>query len=151
MMTTPRIITITTDFGMADGYAGAISGVIMGIAPTVRLVTITHDIPPQDRLHAQLTLDVAVPCFPALTIHLVVVDPGVGTARRPIAAQCGDQFFVGPDNGVLTSFLSNPHQRVVELLNPLYRREPLSATFHGRDIFAPAAAYLASGIPHASA
>lgn len=146
-MTIGRIVTVTTDFGTVDGYAGAMTGVMLGIAEDLRVVAITHALGPQDITGAQLALEQAVTCFPALTVHLVVVDPGVGGPRRALAARCGDQFFVAPDNGVLSAFLMAPHRQVVAIENPRYRRDPVAPTFHGRDVFAPAAAYLASGIP----
>ncbi len=140
------IVTLTTDFGTADGYVGALKGVILSIAPQARLVDITHQVSPQAVRHAAHTLVTAVPCFPAGSVHLVVVDPGVGGGRRAMALATPQALFVGPDNGLFTPFLG---QRLVcvELNDPAYHRSPVSQTFHGRDIFAPAAAHLANGVP----
>lgn len=138
------IVTLTTDFGTGDGYVGAMKGVILRLAPHVTLVDISHDVPRQDVRHCARVLATATPYFPSETIHVAVVDPGVGTSRRGIAlrAPCGT--FVGPDNGVFTPFL---RERIacVALTNPATQLHPVSATFHGRDIFAPVAAHLANG------
>lgn len=142
-----RLLTLTTDFGTQDAYVAAMKGVILGIQPTVRMVDITHEVTPQDVMEAAYVLRGAVPFFPPETIHLVVVDPGVGTDRRPVALRHEEQWFVGPDNGLFTLLLdgSAPDELVV-LDRPAYWRTPeLSATFHGRDLFAPVAAHLASG------
>jgi S-adenosylmethionine hydrolase len=139
-----KIITLTTDFGTADGYVGAMKGVILSLAPDVTLVDISHDVPPQDVRHAACLLATAAPYFPTGTVHVAVIDPGVGSARRGIALQTLRATFVGPDNGLFTPFA---RQRVacVALTNPATHRYPVSATFHGRDIFAPVAAHLANG------
>jgi len=143
-----RIVTLTTDFGLEDAYVAAMKGVILGLAPDVVLVDVSHQVPPQDVFHAALLLESILPYFPAHTIHLLVVDPGVGTERRAIAAQTSQGFFVAPDNGVLTPALLAPGEKtVVHLTKPRYFRQPVSATFHGRDIFAPAAGHLARGVP----
>ncbi|MDK2980957.1 MAG: hypothetical protein PWQ55_1304 [Chloroflexota bacterium] len=145
-------ITLTTDFTEHDGYVGVMKGVIAGIAPQARVIDLSHTVAPQDVFQAALLLGRSLPYFPAGTVHVVVVDPGVGTARRGIAAQLGAQFFVGPDNGLLTL----PYQqaqaagqpvRIHALENPDYRLAQVSRTFHGRDIFAPAGAHLAAGVP----
>ncbi len=146
------IITLMTDFGMRDGFVGVMKGVIWGIAPEARIADLTHLISPQDILQAGVVLDRAAPYFPSGTIHIVVVDPGVGTARRPIAAQVGEQRYVGPDNGTLTMLLARAQRQnwkveIVELNQPKYWRDEISASFHGRDIFAPVAAHLAAGVP----
>jgi len=140
------IITLTTDFGSADGYVGAIKGVILSLAPGVTLVDITHAVPPQDVRFGAHVLSMAAPYFPAGTIHLAVVDPGVGSARRGLALRTAWATFVGPDNGLFTPFLD---QRVAckALTNAAMHRRPVSPTFHGRDIFAPVAAHLAMGRP----
>ena len=138
-----RIITLTTDFGTADGYVGEIKGVLLSLAPGADVVVITHAIPPQDVDRGRLTLARVWRRFPHGTIHLVVVDPGVGSSRAALALQSDGRFLVGPDNGVLSPALLVAGARAVEL--PLPSRS--SATFHGRDVFAPAAAALARGEP----
>src|SRR5207247_1569788 len=141
------VIALLTDFGTRDHYAGTMKGVMLGICPDVTLVDISHDLPPQDVLGAALELAATYRYFPAGTIFLVVVDPGVGSARRGIAAEAGDYKFVAPDNGVLTGVLDeHPPKRVVELTERKYARPTVSRTFEGRDRFAPAAAWLAKGI-----
>lgn len=141
------LIALLTDFGSADHYAGTMKGVMMGICPDAVLVDITHDIAPHDVLGATLQLGASYRYFPAGTIFLVVVDPGVGSARRGLAAESGDYRFVAPDNGVLTSvFRDTAPKRVVELTERRYARPTVSRTFEGRDRFAPAAAWLAKGI-----
>lgn len=123
-------------------------GVILGINPDVRIVDISHDIAPQDVMEGAFVVRDAAYHFPADTIHVIVVDPGVGTARRPVALRCRKQFFVGPDNGILPLLLDGtPPERCVELDDPSYwRSADVSTTFHGRDIFAPAAAHLSAGV-----
>lgn len=141
------LVTLTTDFGMADGYVGTMKGVILGIAPDARLVDLSHEIAPQDVRQAAYVLYTAYPFFPPHTVHLVVVDPGVGSARRPIALRTPAGYFVGPDNGVFSYVMARePVEAVVELANPRYRLPQISHTFHGRDVFAPAAAHLAAGV-----
>jgi S-adenosylmethionine hydrolase len=142
------IITITTDFGTADGYVGTMEGVILDIVPAARLVDISHEIAPQDVREAAYILYSVYPFFPSHTVHLVVVDPGVGSARRPIALRTSAGTFVGPDNGVFSYVMAcEPVEAVVELADPRYRLPQISYTFHGRDIFSPAAAHLAAGVP----
>ncbi|NJL58241.1 SAM-dependent chlorinase/fluorinase, partial [bacterium] len=141
-------IALLTDFGLNDVYVGVMKGVIAGINPQARLLDITHAIPPQDVRQGALSLLDAYPYFPAGTIFLVVIDPGVGTARQPIAVQAGGYRFVAPDNGVLSYALATfDTLQVAALNNPDYRLPNVSQTFHGRDIFAPAAAHLAAGVP----
>jgi S-adenosyl-L-methionine hydrolase (adenosine-forming) len=140
------IVTLTTDFGTRDAYVGAMKGVVCRILPTVRLVDITHEIPPQKVVEAALLLESAYPWFPAGTVHLVVVDPGVGTARRALAIEVGEQCFLGPDNGVLSAPLREPGARVHEISPGAYSLPERSDTFHGRDVFAPAAGHLAAGL-----
>jgi S-adenosylmethionine hydrolase len=138
------IITLTTDFGQADGYAGAMKGIILGICPEAVVVDISHEIRPQAVRQAAYVLSTVTPHFPpgAGTVHLVVVDPGVGSDRRPIAVRSGRATYVAPDNGVLSLALAvDPPQMAVQL----HAAQPISATFHGRDLFAPAAARLACG------
>ena len=135
------IITLLTDFGTADGYVGEMKGVLLSRAPDAELVDITHDIPPQDVEHARLTLARVWRRFPPGTVHLVVVDPGVGSSRAALAVASDERFLVGPDNGVLSPALLAAGARAVALPLP----PNASATFHGRDVFAPAAAALALG------
>lgn len=141
------IVTITTDFGTQDGYVPAMKGTMLSIAPSARLVDVTHEVDPQDVMESAFVLMSAQPFFPEGTVHLVVVDPGVGTDRRAVALRHGDHWYVGPDNGVFPLVLDgNTPDAMVELTNPDTWRTPTpSATFHGRDIFAPAAAHLAAG------
>lgn len=141
-------ITILTDFGTADGYVAAMKGVIAGIAPDVAIDDAAHDIPAGDVEAAAFALSRYWHLYPAGAVHLVVVDPGVGSARRAIAARVHGRLFVAPDNGVLTRVLDEAAaDRIVSIENPAYIRDTVSATFHGRDIFAPAAAHLARGTP----
>ncbi|MFQ5673461.1 MAG: S-adenosyl-l-methionine hydroxide adenosyltransferase family protein [Nitrospinales bacterium] len=141
------IITLTTDFGLDDPFVGIMKGVILRIAPTAELVDITHRIEPQNVRQAAYTLQSAFSWFPENTVHLVVVDPGVGGGRRALAAKTGGHRFVAPDNGALTPILDADAGRVYELTQSKYFLHPVSATFHGRDVFAPAAAWLARGTP----
>ena len=146
-MSNTRIITLITDFGEASGYVGVMKGVILSINPDCRIIDITHHIPPHDREEAAFVLKTAHPFFPQDTIHLVVVDPGVGSTRKPIIVESSQSWFVGPDNGVFSFiFLEDQQTRVWEITNDRYFLSPVSPTFHGRDIFAPIAAYLSSGV-----
>ena len=122
-------------------------GVILSICPSARLVDLTHDLPPQDILAGALALEAAMPFFPPGSVHLAVVDPGVGTPRRALAVRADGRYLVGPDNGLLTLALGPGGWSAVSLTAPEYRLPSVSRTFHGRDIFAPAAAYLAAGVP----
>src|SRR5690606_695620 len=139
----PAIVTLLTDFGTADTYVAQMKGVMLGIDPTLRLVDLTHDIPPQDILEGAFQLATAVEAFPPGTVHLAVVDPGVGTERRTIAVRTRQAVFVAPDNGVLSFVLTSGVEEARELVNPRLHREAVTATFHGRDIFAPSAAAFA--------
>jgi S-adenosylmethionine hydrolase len=142
------IISITTDFGDKDGYVGTMKGVMAGIAPGIPFVDITQTISPQNVAEAAYVLWTAVPYFPSDAVHLVVVDPGVGTQRLAIAARSKMGYMVGPDNGVFSYIWAiAPSDTIVSLENPRYRLSGVSSTFHGRDIFSPAAAYLAAGVP----
>ncbi len=142
-----RIITLTTDFGLGDGYVGTMKGVMLNILPQACLVDITHEIAPQDVRQTAYVLYTAYRFFPPQAIHLIVVDPGVGSARRPIAVRLSHGTFVGPDNGVFSYVMVDESvEAVVELVNSHYRLPSVSQTFHGRDIFAPAAAHLAAGV-----
>lgn len=147
-----RIITLTTDFGLKDGNVGVMKGVIYGINPAVQVVDISHNISPQNILEASLVLRRSAPYFPADTIHIVVVDPGVGTARRPLAARIGPYYYVGPDNGVVSMLLEEAERRAwekvfVEANKPAFWLAEVSNVFHGRDIFAPLGAHLSQGVP----
>jgi len=140
------VIALISDFGTRDHYAGTMKGVILNICPDATLVDITHEVPAHDVLDGSLQLAGAARYFPAGTIFLAVVDPGVGSARRGIAAEAGDYRFVAPDNGVLTSVLREwAPKKIVELTDRRYARPTVSRTFEGRDRFAPAAAWLAKG------
>ncbi|HBY95291.1 MAG TPA: hypothetical protein DEP84_15285, partial [Chloroflexi bacterium] len=142
------LIVLTTDFGTADIYVGVMKGVIAGIAPTARVVDLTHEIRPQDVRHGAYSLSIAVPYFPPGTIFVTVVDPGVGSARRPVAIRTGGYIFVAPDNGVLSLVLREaPADAAVILAERRYQLPQISITFHGRDVFAPAGAHLAAGVP----
>jgi hypothetical protein len=140
------VIALLTDFGTVDHYAGTMKGVMLGICPDVTLVDISHDIPAHDVMAGALELAAAYKYFPAGTIFVVVVDPGVGSTRRGLAADTGDYRFVAPDNGVLSLALrESPAKKMVELTERRYARPTVSRTFEGRDRFAPAAAWLAKG------
>ncbi len=141
------IVALLSDFGTSDHYAGTMKGVVLGVCPEVTLVDVTHDLPPHDVMAGALELSACYRYFPAGTIFLVVVDPGVGSARRGLAAEAGDYRFVAPDNGVLTAvFKETAPRRVVELTERKYARPSVSRTFEGRDRFAPAAGWLARGV-----
>lgn len=140
------VVTLTTDFGEADAYVASMKGVLLSLCPRARVVDVTHALDPGDLLGAALVLGEARRWFPPRTVHVVVVDPGVGTDRRALAARAGGQYFVGPDNGVLAPVLAaDPGASIRSLESPAFRLPALSATFHGRDLFAPAAARLAAG------
>ena len=141
------LITLTTDFGYRDPFVGIMKGVIVGINGNARVIDLSHNIPPQDIMAGALMLRHSVPYFPAGTIHVAVIDPSVGSARRPLLIECDGNYFVGPDNGVLSLALEGQQpQRIIHLSNATYHLQPVSATFHGRDIFAPVAAYLSLGV-----
>jgi S-adenosylmethionine hydrolase len=140
------IITLTTDFGSADGYVGAMKGVILGIAPNVRLVDLSHEIAAQDVRGAEYVLGRAAAFFPAGTVHLAVVDPGVGSRRRPLLITTPQAIYVGPDNGLFTFALDEAQAAVFELDQPEFWLPNISRTFHGRDIFAPVAAHVTCGV-----
>ena len=157
------IITLTTDFGLADAYVAAMKGVILGINPEAKLIDICHSVKPQNISQAAFVLSTAYQFFPERTIHVVVVDPGVGTERRAIILRTPLADFVAPDNGVLSYVIQQssaktldfnrrqielvPELEAVVITNPEFWRSPVSATFHGRDIFAPVAARLSLGSP----
>lgn len=140
-------VVLMTDFGLRDSYVGQLRGVLLGLNPQLQIIDLTHAIPPQDVLLGAITLADSLEAFTPGTIFLTVVDPGVGSDRRMLAAEIGDWKFVAPDNGLLTGVLRNyPIHRAFTLENPRYRREKVSGTFHGRDIFAPAAAHWSLGV-----
>lgn len=141
-----NIITLTTDFGLADAFVGAMKGVILARAPRATIVDLTHGVAPGDLRAGAFALLTGCRCFPKGTVHVAVVDPGVGSARRAIAVRTRDYWFVGPDNGVLSWALARETVRSVRLIaNARLWRRPVSRTFHGRDVFAPVAAHLARG------
>jgi S-adenosylmethionine hydrolase len=139
------VVALLTDFGMADGYVGVMKGVIAGIIPNVQLIDITHEVPPQRIATGARILANSYRYFPAQTVFICVVDPGVGSSRGAIALHAGEWFFVGPDNGLFSAILAEETiHSVVELSNPAYHLPAVSSTFHGRDVFAPGAAHLAA-------
>ncbi len=156
------LLVFTTDFGLSDSYAGVMKGVALSINPKAEMVDLTHQIAPQDLAQAAFVLATSYRYFPSYAVHVVVVDPGVGTERRPVAVVTPHGWFVGPDNGVFTDVLSDyterapqtpglaplpPEVSAVHLTNSKYWRHPVSNTFHGRDIFAPVGAHLSLGTP----
>ena len=146
------VLSITTDFGITNGFVGVMKGVIYGIAPDAKIVDISQLISAQNVLEGAYAMWRAVPFFPPESVHVGVVDPGVGTTRRPIGARLGDQFFIAPDNGLLTPLILDAERdgkkvEFVHLDNPKYWLPRVSNTFHGRDIFAPTGAHLAAGVP----
>lgn len=143
----PKLITLITDFGTQDPFVGIMKGVIFSINPDARVVDLTHGIPPQNLAAGAITLRYSAQYFPRGTIHVAVVDPGVGTQRRPLLIESEGSFFIGPDNGILSLALEGKELRqMIDLSNDIYHLKPTSRTFHGRDIFAPVAAYLSLGI-----
>lgn len=165
----PAIITLTTDFGTTDAYVAAMKGVILSINPGATVIDVCHSIKPQNIFEAAFIISTAYHCFPKGTIHIVVVDPGVGSKRKAIIIKTQSAFFLAPDNGVLSYIIAETNStpidespdiglklrpqklgseiNAVAITNPRYWRHPVSPTFHGRDIFAPVAAYLSLGIP----
>jgi len=141
------VITLLTDFGTVDYFVGAVKGAILSVNPSAVIADITHEIPPQDIESAAFTLLASYTTFPEGTIHLAVVDPGVGSSRRPIIVSAGGQFFVGPDNGLFTYIYNRePSHQTFHVTAEKYFRPSPSSTFHGRDIFAPVAAALSNGV-----
>lgn len=141
------IVTLTTDFGLRDPFVASMKAVILSIQRKARLVDLSHELPPHRVLPAALFLKEACPRFPAGTIHVAVVDPGVGGPRRPLVAKAGGQLYVGPDNGIFgLVFQKTPLEGAWQISNPKYLLPKISRTFHGRDLFAPAAAHLAGGL-----
>lgn len=142
------LITLTTDFGYQDPFVGVMKGVIAAINPRAQVIDLTHGVPSQNVVAAALMLQHSLRYFAAGTVHVVVVDPGVGSVRKPILVEHEDSYFVGPDNGVLSLALEGKApERIIELTNAEYHLEQVSNTFHGRDIFAPVAAHLSLGVP----
>ena len=142
------VITLTTDFGTRDWFVGTMKGVIAGIAPKAKVIDLNHDLPPGDIRGGAFALAVSCRFFPKGTIHVAVVDPGVGSRRKAIAVRTAVGVFVGPDNGVLSWVLANEKTTSIHALeNEAYFLQPVSRTFHGRDVFAPVAAHLSRGVP----
>jgi len=141
------ILTLTTDFGLSDHYVGVMKGVILGVCPRAQVVDISHGVGPYAIAEGAFLIAQAYRSFPRGTVHVVVVDPGVGSERRPILLEAAGQYFVAPDNGVLGMIFARETHKVRVISNARYFRHPLSQTFHGRDIFAPVAAHVASGVP----
>jgi S-adenosylmethionine hydrolase len=145
-----QLITLLTDFGTEDYFVGALKGVILSVNPRASIVDLTHDIPAHDVEAGAFTLLASYRSFPSQTVHVAVVDPGVGSARRPIIVSAGENFFVGPDNGIFSYvYETEPDHQTFHITNETRFHHPVSTTFHGRDIFAPVAAALSSGAdPH---
>jgi len=141
------VITLLTDFGTADYFVGAVKGAILSVNPQAVIVDLTHEIPPQDIAAGAFTLLAAYKTFPAGTVHVAVVDPGVGSTRRPVIVSANEQFFVGPDNGLFTYIYDRePSHQVFHITAEKYFRPDPSSTFHGRDIFAPVVAHVSNGV-----
>lgn len=147
IMAEPRVVTFTTDFGLHDAFVGIMHGVVLSIHPETRVVDICHAVPSFDVLDAAWTIAQAYRFFPPRSVHVIVVDPGVGSARRPILAETEDYIFVAPDNGVLSLIEARePKFTVRHITSDRYFLQPVSQTFHGRDIFSPVAAWLSKGV-----
>jgi S-adenosyl-L-methionine hydrolase (adenosine-forming) len=152
VMKTPQWITLTTDFGAQDWFVGTMKGVLASLAPQARVIDLNHGLPATDIQAGAFSLASSFRYFPSGTLHLAIVDPGVGTDRAPIAIRTAEYLFVGPDNGVLS--LAAEQEKILEVRrieNPKWALEEVSKTFHGRDIFAPAAAHLLNGVPFSQA
>ncbi len=143
----PKLIAFLTDFGTSDAFVGIMKAVISEISAQARWIDLTHQIPPGDIKRGAFVLWQAAREFPAGTVFLAVVDPGVGTQRKALILEAGDQIFIGPDNGLFSYILIQRGGKAWELSDPRFQRQSVSTTFHGRDLFAPAAAYAAEGIP----
>ena len=146
------ILSLLTDFGTQDGFIGVMKGVIWGICPDVKISDLSHEVQPQNVAQGAVILSRVAPFFPSGTVHVAVIDPGVGTARRAIAARLGEQLYVAPDNGLLTPLIQDAEENdlpitFVDLDNPDYWLKSITGTFHGRDLFAPVGAHLAAGVP----
>ena len=143
----PKIVTLTTDFGHDDSYVGQMKGILLSVDPEIRFVDLCHDVPPTAIAEGAYVLETGYSCFPARTVHMAVVDPGVGTERRPLAVEAGSWYFVVPDNGLLTRVLAREPLREARVIEQqAYLRPSRSSTFEGRDVFAPAAAWIACGV-----
>jgi S-adenosylmethionine hydrolase len=140
------ILTFTTDFGLSDHYVGTMKGIALGICPQAQLVDISHDVKPFSIPDGAYLIAQAYRHFPKKTVHVVVIDPGVGTSRRPILLEAAGQYFVAPDNGVLSMIYLAEKHKIRLIANERYFRHPVSRTFHGRDIFTPVAAHVAAGV-----
>src|SRR5580704_16890702 len=140
------IVTLTTDFGLSDHFVGVMKGVILGIQPAAQLIDISHGVQPYDIADGAFTIVQAYRYFPKKTVHVVVVAPGVGSARRPLLAEVAGQYFVAPDNGVLSMIFAREQPKVRHITSERYFLDPVSRTFHGRDLFSPVAAHLAAGV-----
>lgn len=140
------LITLTTDFGRTDNFVGVMKGVVAGLNPKVNVIDLSHDIPPQDITAGRYIVETSVDYFPPGTIHLAVVDPGVGTRRKAILIETENYFLIGPDNGLFSFLTQKDIKKVISLTNKKYFLRDITATFHGRDIFAPVAAYLSLGV-----
>src|SRR5262249_24004914 len=141
------MITLLTDFGLSDYFVPAVKGVILTISPETKIIDITHDVAAQDVQSAAFLLGACYHNFPTGTVHVAVVDPGVGSSRRAIVVVTGDYFFVGPDNGIFSFvYVRETDVRVYRIMNDQHFRHPVSPTFHGRDVFGPVAAHLARGV-----
>jgi S-adenosyl-L-methionine hydrolase (adenosine-forming) len=140
-------LTLTTDFGLSDHYVGVMKGVILSICPEAQIVDISHDVTPHEIEEGGYLIAQAWRYFPKKTVHVVVIDPGVGSSRRPLLMEAGGHYFVAPDNGVLSTIFSAEKHKIRLISNERYFLQPVSRTFHGRDIFAPVAARIAKGLP----
>jgi S-adenosylmethionine hydrolase len=140
------IVTLTTDFGLSDHFVGVMKGVILGIQPAAQVVDISHGVSPYEIAEGAFTIAQAYRYFPKKTVHVVVVDPGVGSARRPLLAEMAGQYFIAPDNGVLSMVFAREQPKVRHITAERYFVHPVSRTFHGRDVFSPVAGHLAAGI-----
>ncbi len=147
MSPAPHLLTLLSDFGLQDPYVGVLKGVIATVAPAVTVIDLSHELPPHNLLAAHFCLRSAIPYFPPGTVHVAVVDPGVGSGRRAIALQIESGVLVGPDNGIFSAFLEQVSAAVALDRPEFWRTGSLSATFHGRDLFAPVGAHLAAGVP----
>jgi S-adenosylmethionine hydrolase len=140
------LITLTTDFGRTDNYVGVMKGVIAGLNPKAAIIDLSHDIPPQNITAGRYIVETSIDYFPPGTIHIAVVDPGVGTRRKAILIETDNYFLIGPDNGVFSFLTQNDIKKVISLSNKKYFLRDITATFHGRDIFAPVVAFLSLGV-----
>ena len=143
------ILTLTTDFGLVDHYVGVMKGVILEICPHARIVDISHQVTPFAIAEGAYLIAQSYPWFPKKTVHVAVIDPGVGSERRAILVEAAGQYFVGPDNGLFSMVMAREKHKARVITNDRYFRWPVSRTFQGRDVFAPVGAHLAAGVPAA--